>query len=319
MKLVPWSEALPLPPTRRKILLGCSGGADSTALAWLLHEAGHRRVVLCHLHHGLRATEADGDATFVRRLATRLGFGFQLEKVDVQTLATARHQSVEWAAREARRHFFHQCARRERTRILLLAHHADDQVETILHHFLRGSGRRGLGGMRSHSPAGRSDPTLEIWRPLLGVSHAQLQDYLRQRRRSWREDSSNASLEPTRNRLRHQILPALRQTLGREIQAPLLRLAEILRDEDDFLEQLLPPDQPTWETRFLTQLPLALQRRLLLRWLNQAQPSDYPPCGWKEVEAARQLLQPTGPAKINLPGGRHLRRRAGLLFIENPA
>ncbi len=315
------SSRLSLPPRGRRTLLGCSGGADSTALAWLLHEAGHRRVVLCHLHHGLRGAAATRDQKFVRDLAERLGFGFRTERMDVATLAREQRISVELAARNARLDFFMRCARSERSRCLLLAHQADDQVETVLHHFLRGSGLRGLGGMKSVSEWTHGGRVLEIRRPLLEWTREDLRDYLRSHRRKWREDASNTSLEPTRNRLRLDLIPYIQSLLGREIRGPLLRMAAIVRDEDAWMDSLLPPLASRLSVATLRDLPPPLQRRQLLRWLNcetagGSEGAERPMNGWREVESARKLLEPGGPAKINLPGDRHLRRRAGELFIE---
>jgi tRNA(Ile)-lysidine synthase len=275
------------------------------------------------LHHGLRGAAATRDQSFVRRLAQKLGFGFRTDRIDLSQLAQSRKLSLETAGRLARHNFFADCARAERASILLLAHHADDQVETILHNFLRGSGRRGLGGMREKSAWTHQGRKLEIWRPLLNWSREELRSYLRQNNQSWREDASNSSLDPIRNRFRHRIIPTIEKSLGRQISAPLLRLDQILREEDDWMDSLLPPRPAELPIQELNLLPLPLQRRQLLYWLQEQLPrllgeNKAPTIGWHEVETARTLLSRTSPAKINLPGHCHLRRRQGLLFLSPP-
>lgn len=316
---------LELPSRSRKLLLGASGGADSTALAWMLREAGYRRVVLCHLHHGIRGSEATRDRQFVARLARELGWEFLWEKADVPALARSAGLSLETAARQARQEFFFRCARQERTRTLLLAHHADDQLETILQNFFRGSGRRGLGGMQVRTEWRQARQRLEVWRPLLGCTREDLRRYLQASKRSWREDCSNVSLDPVRNRLRLELLPQLSALLGREVRGPILRLAGILREEDAWMDSLLPTRPPELSLRDLRELPAVLQRRQLLYWLREQLAKGEEmlqaglDLGWQEVEAARQMLAVGGPAKINLPRGWHLRRRAGVLFLQAPS
>ena len=129
-----------------RYLVGVSGGRDSVALLHALVEAGFRRLIVCHLNHGLRGRAAAADARFVATLAARLGLECESEQVDVARLAKKMGQSLETAAREVRYAFFARVARRRRCRSLFLGHHAGDQVETFLFNLFRGSGRGGLGG-----------------------------------------------------------------------------------------------------------------------------------------------------------------------------
>ena len=297
--------------------MGVSGGRDSVALLHLLHARGFRRVVACHLDHGLRGTAATRDRRFVQRLAARLGFSFAAERVDVGALAAERRLSIETAAREARREFFVRAARRERCHILLLAHHAEDQAETFLLRLLRGTGPAGLAAMR---PVAMRDG-LTVLRPLLATRREELEEFLRARRASWREDATNAEPAFARNRVRHALLPALTAAAGRDPVEPLCRAAEILADEEDWIAGMLsaetasPPE--TLSAADLRAMPRARQRRLLLAWLRARGVAE---AGFAETELVRTLLDPTrGPAKVNLPGGRHARRRAGRIFLESPA
>lgn len=302
-------------PARRRYLVGVSGGRDSVALLHLLVERGYRKLIVCHLDHGLRGRAARDDARFVVRLAASLELRCVTERVVVGALAAARGISVETAARDARHDFFARVARRERATNLFVAHHADDQVETFLFHLLRGAGPAGLAGMRPVSKRG----ALTLIRPLLGVWRHELDAWIEERGLRWREDASNADDAHTRNRIRRIILPALARELGREVKPAIWRAADLLGAEEDWLDAMLrseisalPVDLPV---KSICIAPLAKQRRLLRAWLEQRGIS----AGYSEVEAVRSLLDPDAeghPAKINLPSDRHVRRRAGRIWLE---
>ena len=290
-------------------LIGVSGGRDSVALLHLLAGSG-QRLIVCHLDHGLRPESRD-EARFVERLALGLGCEFVGKCENVAARAKRMKCSIETAAREARYAFFAKVARERGVRRLFLAHHADDQVETFLFNLLRGSGAAGLGAMRASSMRG----DLEIVRPLLGIWREEIDRYIAEHGLEFCEDASNADPRHTRNRVRHEILPMLAQAFGREVRGALLRSAEILREEDAFLSAL--PEMAMANARELSvsemrALPLAIQRRVLLAWLRARGIAEI---GFEEVERVRSLL--TGRvAKVNLPGARHARRRAGKLFVE---
>lgn len=300
---------------RRRYLVGVSGGRDSVALLQLLVDRGFQKLTVCHLDHALRGKAARDDARFVTRLATSLKLRCVSERIEVATLANARGVSVETAAREARHEFFARVARRERIAAIFLAHHADDQVETLLFHLLRGAGRAGLAGMRPVTERG----SLVVLRPLLGVWRPELDAWIAERRLRWREDASNADHSHTRNRIRSTILPALSRELGREVKSAIWRAAELLGAEEDWIGTLLrgeieslPVELPV---KTVVTVPLAKQRRLLRAWLEQRGMT----AAYAEVEAVRSLLHHDGeghPAKINLPAGHHVRRRNGKIWVE---
>lgn len=295
---------------QKKHLIGVSGGRDSLALLHALAAAGWNNLIVCHLHHGLRGADAGRDAALVRRTAARLELPFETARADTNAFARQWGLSTEHAARELRHAFFEVCARKHRCRRVLLAHHADDQVETILFQFFRGSGAAGLSGMKPVSVLGR----LTLLRPLLTVSRAEVDAYVRRRGIRYREDTSNASSGPTRNRLRHQVMPVIEQAVGPHFREAILRAGTILEEEDAFLESLLPEPAEELRRAELRALPLALRRRLVLRWLRRRGVTG---AGFAEVGRVLSLLDPeSGPAKINLPDGRHARRRAGRIFLE---
>ncbi|MCB1232958.1 MAG: tRNA lysidine(34) synthetase TilS [Verrucomicrobiae bacterium] len=308
---------------RKKALIGVSGGRDSVALLHALKSAGFRKLVVCHLDHGLRGRASTEDAKFVRRLAARWDFPVEVGKVDVDKLAETQKLSLETAAREARHAFFAQQAKAHRCQRIFLAHHADDQVETVLHQLFRGSGLAGLGGMAPVSELKVGRTTLEVLRPLLGCWREEIEAYVEANRLSFREDETNASLDfATRNRWRHELFPAIQKSLGRDPRTAVWRLAEIARDEeaaidaeiDSRFEEIAEGGDQLRLTP-LRKLPVAWQRRVLKRWLQARGVSDI---GFEVIERVRAILPAKGApaAKVNLPGGGFARRRAGVLFFE---
>jgi tRNA(Ile)-lysidine synthase len=298
-----------------RCLIGVSGGRDSVGLLHQLLAAGFKDLIVCHLDHGLRPESAD-DARFVADLAKQHGLEAVIGRQDVAARAKRRRQSLETAGREARYDLFVQTARNRECPRLFLAHHADDQVETFLFNLFRGSAGNGLAGMRPLSTQAIAGMTLQISRPLLGVWREEIDAYIACHRLAFREDASNTDPRHTRNRLRHEIIPAIERALDRDIRRPVWRAAEILRADDELLVSLgenyeLPAELATSE---LNAQPLALQRRLLHAWLKTHGVSNV---GYEEVEAVRALLAGR-TTKANLPGGWHARWRARKLFLEPP-
>jgi tRNA(Ile)-lysidine synthase len=294
-------------------LIGVSGGRDSVALLHQLHAAGFRRLIVCHLDHGLRA-ESAADGCFVEKLAGQLGFEFVLGREDVAALARQRKKSVETTAREVRYAFFARVARERDCPRLFLAHHADDQVETLLFNLFRGAGASGLSGMSALCARIVDGIALQISRPLLATWREEIDAYIARHHLSFVEDASNADGKFTRNRLRHEIIPELERAFGRDIRHAIWRSAEILHAEDELLDSLLGPILPELSVPALAAEPVAVQRRRLHAWLKS---HNVPAVGFVEVEGVRALLH-GHPAKANLPGGWHARRRARRLFLEPP-
>jgi len=297
-----------------RYLVGVSGGRDSVALLYALLEAGFRRLVVCHLNHGLRGRAAAADARFVSELAARLGLECESEKVDVAQLAKKTGQSIESAARAARYAFFARVARRRRCRSLFLGHHAGDQVETFLFNLFRGSGRGGLGGMSPDCERMVDGVRLRLLRPTLGVWREEMEAFLKARALRFREDASNQTTDFTRNRIRHELLPTLERVFGRDVRGAVWRTAVILRSEEEWLAELAGPETGAeLDAPLLRRQPVAQQRRRILAWLRR---NGVPEPGFDQVESVRSLLETGGVAKVNLPGNWHARRRAKRLFLE---
>ena len=295
---------------RKKYLIGVSGGRDSMALLFGLRALGYKRLVVCHLNHGLRGAAAKADCELVSATAAKFGYPFDLGEADVRAEAVGQRLSIETAARNLRYAFFETCAKAHRCKRIFLAHHADDQIETCLFNFLRGTGAAGLGGMKplAHWYG------LEILRPLLALARDEITAFVAEHDIPYREDETNARLAHTRNRLRTKVVPALESAVGPSFRAAVLRAAEILRDEESWMASLVPEVETTLCCATLREMPVALRRRVVLRWLRRV---EIPEPGFAETNLVLSLLDTLkGPAKVNLPGNRHARRRAGRIFLE---
>lgn len=214
------------------IAVGVSGGADSVALLRVLQRvrtSGVGRIVVCHLNHHLRGAESDQDETFVRNLARELELEIDVGHCHLDPNA---RDGWEATARAARYAFFEASVQRWGARYLVLAHTADDQAETILHRVIRGTGLAGLAGM----PRIRPLEAATLIRPLLHVRRAELRDYLQMLGQSFREDSSNANLAFTRNRLRAEVIPLL-ESLHPGASQALVRLGHLAGEAQAILEQ----------------------------------------------------------------------------------
>lgn len=304
------------PPTR-PYLIGVSGGRDSVALLHQLVDLGYTRLIVCHLDHQLRGRASRADAKFVERLAARLHCRFEIQQNDVGALARASKQSVETAGRVARYEFFARAALRRRCHTLFLGHHADDLVETFLMNLFRGAGPAGFGGMRETTSRRVLGTELQIVRPLLGVWREEIDGYVRERELKYREDASNESLGPVRNRVRRRLIPFIEKQLGRNVRATLWRAALIAADEAEWIEGLVDSNQSEadqLDVKHLRAQPRALQRRTIQRWLQTQGIADL---DFDLIERIRGLLEPEAKtAKTNLPRDRHVRRRAGKIFVE---
>jgi tRNA(Ile)-lysidine synthase len=329
-------------PSDARYLIGVSGGRDSVALLHWLVDAGYKRLVVCHLNHQLRGRSSDADGRFVKRLLERhnqtivgqalrlpgsrtgkrsagpttIGdIEFALGSANIRALGKKQKMSIETAAREARYAFFAETARRRNCRTIFLAHHADDLVETFLINLFRGAGSAGLSAMREISTRRIHGINLTIVRPFLCVWRKEIDDYIRKRRLMFREDATNKNLTPIRNRIRHRIIPYLEKTLGRNIRQNIWRTAVIAADEEKWIESDLPDSKHAdFSVGKLRTLPVALQRRALLKWLRAQNVSNV---GFDAVERVRSLADRDARiAKVNLSENRHARRRAGKIFIE---
>ena len=287
------------------IIVALSGGADSTALLDLLSRLPgfSPRLVAAHLNHCLRGTESDRDEEFVRSLAEQYRIPLECRRVDVKEHSRRERLNLEDAGRRARIGFLSELRDSWHATAVALAHHADDQAETVLMRLLRGAGPGGLAGMPYRN--GR-----EFIRPLLGVTRAELAAYLAERGLAWREDASNQDTAFLRNRIRHDLLPMLEQ-YNPAIRERLAATATVLSDEHNLLNQLAKEfvdractkdgDTFTCSVRHLSEQPPALRRRLL-RLLLERLAGNLDHFTGQHIAAIEHLLDSSRPnAVLNLP------------------
>jgi len=216
------------------VVVGVSGGADSLCLLGALlalRERGHPlapgTIVVAHLDHGMRGTQAREDARWLGELSQGLGVPCVAERLDVPALAKQQRRSLEDAARRARYAFLRRVAAEQGAERIVTGHTHDDQAETVALHWLRGSGLAGLAGMRPLAG--------DIARPLLAVSRAETEAYCAARGWQPRTDATNADLRFRRNHLRHELLPLL-ERYNPALRALLARNAELIAADEDYLE-----------------------------------------------------------------------------------
>jgi tRNA(Ile)-lysidine synthase len=215
------------------VVVAVSGGPDSMALAHLLLGLRSRLaigpLVIAHLNHRLRGCESDADEAFVRQWygsqapTAEMSLQLQCDGRDVAAMARSEHANLEALGRRVRYEWLASVARREKIRYVATGHTASDQAETVLHRLIRGSGLKGLRGIPARRPLA-SD--VEVIRPLLRVTRAQVMTYLKEQGQTFREDSSNRNLQNTRNRIRHELLPYLATQFNPSIVKVLCQLSE---------------------------------------------------------------------------------------------
>ena len=301
-------------------LVAVSGGRDSVALLDYLVRTGWSRLVVVHLNHQLRGRASDADEKFVRELSERLSVPVEVHSEDVKRRAKEGRESIETAAREARREFFRAVARRHRCGYLFTAHHAGDQAETVLHRLCRGASLAGAGGMALLAGPMRG---LKVIRPLLEVTRREIDEYVAARGLKFREDESNADSAHTRNRVRHELLPLMDDVFRRDVSGLLCRFAVQSARDDDALQRIadefvrrrkaIAGDGALVGLAALRREHEAVQSRVIHRWLGGLGVCDL---SSREVEAAMRMLRGEGPAKVNLPGDAHLCRDGQRLWVE---
>jgi tRNA(Ile)-lysidine synthase len=307
------------------LVCAVSGGPDSMALlhvlARLSGEFGYA-LVAAHVHHGFRMAESDAEAETVERFSARLGVPFRMIRVDAPGYARETGMNAQAAARELRYRFLRETAASCGGKAIALAHHLDDQAETVLMNLMSGASLTGLAGMAPVS----ADGGFVYVRPLLRVRKRDILDYAAQWGIPWHTDGSNESRAYLRNRIRLDVMPLLLKEQPKLPEA-IGRLAEIAGEEDRFLDGLaqnrLDALAETAEgricldrTAFLAE-PTALQRRMIKLILNylagDPRFSDY-----RTIESVRTAIEHGSPPSLSMDLGRGIRfvRRYGRLAWE---
>ena len=262
-----------------RIVVGVSGGPDSVALLALLTKL-KRKHGLClaaaHLNHGLRSQNARRDEALAKDTAARLGAYFYSKRVAVRTIARKTGRSLEETGRLQRYRFFEETARRFRANKIATGHTLDEQAETVLFRLFRGSGLRGLSGI----PIKRAQGRFQVVRPLLASQKKDLCAFLRAEGLRYHNDETNRSPEFARNKLRHQLLPAIRKLFNPRIEENLASLAAVCADAQEYLDMVSQKayeacrskrsrGKLTLNAASLRGLPAAVQGNAVLRALEE--------------------------------------------------
>ena len=312
------------------LLVAVSGGPDSVALLHLLCDLRKElglHLEVAHLQHGIRGAEAQEDARFVAELAETLGLPFHLKEVNLRQIQSASGKgNLEALARVERYRFFAAVARERKLGKIATAHTQDDQAETVLMWLLRGSGLKGLGGMPLVHPldGANVEPTsrLMVVRPLLYVSRAEIEEYLKEKDLTFRFDRSNQDLSFLRNWIRLKLIPQLKEKMDRNLPARLAQQAELIREEEDLLNGLAHAAINEIRTAegmnrgSLLKHSKAMQRRLLRLWIEGTR-GHLRGLDFQHVEALLDLIADGPPqGRLSIPGGWQLVKEYETLRLE---
>lgn len=314
------------------LVLAASGGPDSVALLRAVLSlkqltGGPGRLFVAHLHHGLRAAAADEDQEWLEALCRRRNVPIEIGRFDIAAAAAEQGDGLEAAARQARYEFLRSVAERLGARWVAVGHTADDQVETVLHRILRGTGLAGLAGMPRARPL---SPSVTLIRPLLDVRRRDVLKYLERIGQDYRTDASNTESCFTRNRLRNELLPTIRAQFNSDVDQAVLRLAAQSRDAQQLIADLAANlcsccvafnSGPSNSTVTLDCEPLAGNSPLIV---GEVCRSAWKLAGWplqamgfqEWQQLAAMVRGDEGMSPINLPGNVYARRESDSLILE---
>jgi tRNA(Ile)-lysidine synthase len=304
------------------VLAGVSGGPDSLCLLDVLHRLRYR-VVVAHFNHKLRP-EADLEAVTVAGLARSLGLPFVSGSADVRAFADREMLSIEEAARTLRYRFLFAQARKYGAQAVAVGHTADDQVETVLMHFLRGAGLAGLKGMTYRSLLPNFDPDIPVVRPLLSLWRSETEACCRARGLKPHFDPSNADQTYFRNRLRHTLIPEL-ENYNPRFKDALLRTAQVLQGDFAALEEVL---EEAWKDCLaesgdgfvafdrpaLVKVSMGLRRNLIRRAAESLRP-DSRDFGFDALTRAAAFVETPAGKQIDFVNGLYLFAESGKIYI----
>ena len=305
-----------------RVLVGVSGGPDSVCLLHILNRCRKEMALslhIVHINHGIRKRESKREEKFVSHLAGRMSLPITVKSLDVPSYARKKRLTIEEAARDMRYSVFEQLAGKLNAKKIALGHTASDQVETVLMHLLRGSGPQGLSGI----PPVRKLGSTAIVRPLIEVNRKEILNYLKKNNLTFCLDSSNRKTEYFRNKVRLKLLPLLRKNYNENIDGALLRLSEILKEENAYWERVVERvlgKIVSWEAekilidfkKFL-RYNVIVQRRVLYRLFGGI-------VSLSQIEAIRNLAQKSSQGKRIYLGRRFSVRKEGnlLIFSSSP-
>ena len=310
------------------VVLAVSGGPDSTAMLramTALPRTGAGRLVVAHFNHRLRGREADADERFVVDLAADLGVSCEVGRSEPGEMDQTGGEGLEAVARRARYAFLQRTAHRVGARFVATAHTADDQVETILHRIVRGTGISGLSGMRRARPLG---PDVTLLRPMLQFCRSEVVDYLDELGQPSRRDPSNDDPQFTRSRIRRDLVPRLAAEYNANVREAILRLgalageaqAAIDRRVDGLIERAVAAQPDEIVEIACAELagtePYIVRELLIAVWRRQGWPEQAMGYAqWDELARLAREDPQTDSRKKMFPGRIVARRRAGKLLL----
>lgn len=289
-------------------LVALSGGADSVALLLWMQEAGYR-IHAAHCNFHLRGEESDRDEAFCLALCERLDIPLHLAHFDTHEYAALHQVSIEMAARELRYRWFGQLCRDVEAAAVCVAHHRDDSVETVLMNLLRGTGLRGLTGIQPRSELedhGGEGGKLMVLRPLLGVSRAEVEEFLAKRNQNYVTDSTNLETDVLRNRLRLQVLPLLAE-LNPAVKENIIRTTENLSAAQALLDSVMERYKDNSELILNTLGERVSREYIVFEWLKHY--------GFNGSQA-RQILDAETGGVFSSPAGFDVLKDRYRLLVE---
>lgn len=320
------------------IVVAVSGGADSTALLEILFHIrpDSKRTVVAHYNHALRGEQSDVDQSFVESHAARLGMKCITKRASTTEIANPSENHL----RKLRHQFLHEVAITHNARWIAMGHQADDQVETFLHHLLRGSGPNGLSGIQAFRPI---DSLIDIVRPLLRIHRSEIHGYLTEQTQTFRTDASNESPAYTRNRIRNELLPVLRCfTRSDSVDRRLLQARELIAEEHAAFRELadrwlakvgyapeetvgIPPEKTNIPSHFSVPVPMCrnepwpiIREAMVMIWHRMNWPlREMNHKHWRKLQRLIEIAsQTTHPKRLELPGKIAVTCRKGILRVE---
>ncbi|PRX39875.1 tRNA(Ile)-lysidine synthase [Planifilum fimeticola] len=307
------------------VLVGVSGGPDSMALLhalWRLSAEEEWNILAVHVNHQLRGKASEADQAYVESRCREWGIPCDIRRVDVSARLRERGGNLQDVARRLRYDAFREAAAKAGADKLALAHQADDQVETVLMRFLRGTGVGGLAGI----PPSRPWYGMVLVRPLLPFFREEIEAYCREEGLHPRRDESNDSLAYTRNRLRHRLIPQLAEYNPR-VKEAILKLSLLAAEEEKVWERLEAEaaeevtvrrgrGEITLDVSALGRQPLALQRRLIKLHLNCLVKDGAVEIPMNAVDRVLSLAEVGTGSRLHLPGNLEAEREYGRLRLR---
>ena len=330
------------------IVLAVSGGSDSIALLHGVKElrdrfeqsdayskdkspsqhknqASENRLLVGHFNHGMREGEATADARFVQSICEKLKLPCEIGQVEQTSMQKTPREGWESTCRNMRYAFLLKLAEKHGARYVVTGHTADDQVETILHRVIRGTGLRGLTGM----PRSRSlSPAVSLLRPMLGLSRSMARDYLESLEIEWKNDSTNASAAFTRNRIRHDLLPLLERDFNPQVSTAVLRLSQLAGEAQEMVDGVIANTLAACRSlekngeivlklgELVAQPEFLIRELMIAIWRERGWPLQA--MGLREWQSLAELLREADPGVLTLPGSVVAKKEGGKLSLHRP-